>query len=117
MTGRFGMPILKDGNAGFSKEIQQYERWGKLLKEPIEGLNSKDADERFLTAALLVTEFRTYRAGVHVPSRKTEPIDAALSNLILQTLAETDWSKATLDNTVTAQRLFARLNPSAKAGW
>jgi hypothetical protein len=117
MPGRFGVPILKDGNAGFIKEIQQYELWGKLLKDPIEGLKSKDADERFLTAALLVTEFRTYRAGVHALSRKTEPVDAALSKLILQTLAEADWSKATFDNTVTAQRLFAQLNPSAKDGW
>jgi hypothetical protein len=117
MPGRFGMPILKDGNAGFTKEIQQYERWGQLLKAPMDGLKSKDADERFLTAALLVTEFRTFRAGVHAPKLKTEPIDAALSKLILQTLAEADWSKATLDNTVTAQRLFAQLNLSAKDGW
>ncbi len=117
MPGRFGVPILKEGNAGFTKEIQQYERWGQLLKAPLEGLKSKDGDERFLTAALLVTEFRTYRAGVHAANRKTEPVDAAISKLILQALAEADWSKAILDNTVTAQRLFAQLNPSIKDGW
>jgi hypothetical protein len=117
MPPRFGLPIVKAANAGFDAEIQQYERWGELLKDPIEGLKAKDADDRFLTAALLVTDYRTYRPGFHAKDRKTEPIDPALSKLILQALAEADWNKAMLDNTVTPQRLFAQLNPTVKDGW
>jgi hypothetical protein len=117
MPGRFGIPIVKSGNAGFDAEVQRYERWGQLLKDPQEGLKSKDADERFLTAALLLTEYRTYRPGYHTKDRKTESIDPELSKLILQALAEANWSKAILDNTVTPRRLFAQLNPTAKDGW
>jgi hypothetical protein len=114
---RFGLPDYKENNPVFDKVVQQYELWGRLLKDPLEGLNSENADERFLTAALLVTQHRTFRPGFHAQNRKMEPIDATQSKLILLALANADWSKVILDNTVSAQSLFAQLAPGAQDGW
>jgi hypothetical protein len=117
MNWRFGAPEYKENNAGFDASVRQYERWGRLLKNPLEGLQSKDADERFLTAALLVTEHRTFRPGFHSQDQKTAAIDATQSKLILLALADAEWSKVILDNTVSVQSLFTQLAPTAKDGW
>jgi hypothetical protein len=117
MNWRFGAPEYKENNAGFDASILQYERWGRLLKNPRDGLQSKDADERFLTAALLVTEHRTFRPGFHTQDQRTAAIDATQSKLILQALADADWTKVILDNTVSVQSLFAQLAPTAQDGW
>ena len=117
MPGRFGVPILRENNPGFDKEVREFQRWGRLLKDPMTGLTSDDADERFLTAALLINQYRTFRPGFHAQSAKTEEIDAKQSKLILMALAEADWSKASFDNTVTAQGLFFQLGASEKDGW
>jgi hypothetical protein len=117
MNGRFGAPEYKENNPGFDALVGQYERWGRLLKSPLEGLQSKDPEERFLTAALLVTEHRTFRPGFHSQDQKTAAIDATQSKLILLALADADWSKVILDNTVSVQSLFAQLGPTTQDGW
>jgi hypothetical protein len=117
MNWRFGAPDYKENNPGFDALVQQYERWGRLLKSPLEGLQSKDADERFLTAALLVTEHRTFRPGFHSQDQRTAAIDATQSKLILLALADAEWSKFILDNTVSVQTLFGQLGPTAQDGW
>jgi hypothetical protein len=111
-------PIRNTDNLGFRKEVvAQYERWGKLLDDPRAALQSKDADERILTAALLITRYRTYQRGVHTQKAKTEPIDAALSKLILEVLAGADWGKPITDYRTTGQRLFYLLGPTPQDGW
>jgi hypothetical protein len=117
MPGRFGLPIVKAGNTGFENEVQQYESWAKILKDPMESLKAKDAGDRFLAAALLLNEYRTFRPGVHAQNRETKPIDPAQSKLILQALVDVDWNKAVLDRTVSANGVFAQLAPTIKDGW
>jgi hypothetical protein len=88
-----------------------------LLKNPLEGLQAKDAEERFLTAALLVTEHRTFRPGFHSQDQKTAAIVATQSKLILLALAETDWNRVILDNSVSVASLFGQLAPTPQEGW
>jgi hypothetical protein len=68
-------------------------------------------------AALLITQYRTYQRGVHNKERKTEPIDAAQSKLILEALAGADWKKSVSDFQVTPQRLFNQLGATPQDGW
>jgi hypothetical protein len=73
----------------FKKDLDEAKQAAKLLENPMAGLKSKDAKERFLTASLLITMYRGRRSG----AVKTEPIDAEESKLILMALADGDWKQ------------------------
>jgi hypothetical protein len=74
------------------------------------GLKSKDAEERFMSAALLIQKYRFAR-GLVV---KSEPIDAAESKLILTTLLEANWKDQGNPNPWMA---FNQLGLTPKDGW
>jgi hypothetical protein len=74
------------------------------------GLESKDPQERFFAAALLLDRYRTFRGG----SGKMELIDAGESERILTVLANADWKMA---GRLTPWALFSQLGLSAKDGW
>jgi hypothetical protein len=105
--------LIDKKGPNFDKDLALVKKCAKLLADPKAGLKSKDADERTLTAGLLVVRYRT--AGV--PNAKTEPIDGDESQLILKALAEGDWSKPFAQDTITAQAAFARLNLTDKDGF
>lgn len=113
----FDYPIQKQNNAGFAKQMEQFKRMADLMADPVKGLNSKDADERFLTAALMITVFRTYEPEIHTLAGQMEPIDPELSRLILQTLADADWNRRAADFRLTAQRVFNELGVTQQDGW
>lgn len=117
MPPRFGLPILRDNNPGFEMEIRQMEHWGKLLQNPSASLQSDNADDRYLTAALLIYQYRTFTPGVHIAGGKTALIDSAESKMILKVLAEADWAKKSQDAEIAPSTLFARLNLTTKDGW
>lgn len=112
--------INKANNADFDKNIDEIKHSVKLLADPAAGLKSRSADDRFLTAALLVMRYRTPRAG----ETKTAPIDAAESKQILQALADADWSPPKpmpgvgfVGFQMTPQAIFFRLNLTPADGW
>src|SRR5262245_4144249 len=70
--------VAKDGPQ-FAAEVEQAKKFGKVLDDRMAGLKSADEKERLLTAALLVTRYRTSHPG----AAKQVPIDAAESKLIL----------------------------------
>jgi hypothetical protein len=110
--------VNKQNNADFDKNVDEVKRAAKLLADPAAGFQSKSADDRFLTAALLITRYRTARPGPVAP--KTEPIDAAESKQILQTLADADWNAKPMGPfafQMTPQAIFFRLNPTPADGW
>ena len=80
--------ILNKNAGDFDKGLDEVKRCVKLLADPMTALKGKNADDRFLTAALLIGRYRTPRPG----ETKTEPIDAEQSKLILQALADADWN-------------------------
>jgi hypothetical protein len=107
--------VVEKKSANFDKDIAVVKRCTKLLEDPKAGLQSKDADERLTTAALLLSSYRARKNNN--PNPKTEPIDAAESALILKAIAEGDWSKQFNFQEVSPQTVFNRLNLTAKDGW
>lgn len=105
--------FLDKKNPNFEKDLALIKRCAKLLDEPMTGLKSKDADEKLLTASLLIKRYRTPKAAV----TKTEPIDAEQSKLILQTLAEADWNKNDPLLRGGPRVLFMQLGLTDKDGW
>jgi hypothetical protein len=110
--------VIDKKGPNFANDLAEVRKAARMLADPKAGLESKNADERLLTAGLLISRYRTPRVG---GPPKTEPIDAAQSKLILQTLADADWKAAPRPgiglNTMTPQALFFRLGLQPKDGW
>jgi hypothetical protein len=82
--------VSSQDKAIYEKELTDAKHAAKLLDNPMEGLKSRDAKDRYLTAALLITMYRSARV---IPN-KQEPIGVEESKLILEALAESDGWKA-----------------------
>jgi hypothetical protein len=101
--------IIDKKTPGFANDLGAARQAARLLADPKAGLESKNADDRLLTAGLLISLYRTPQPGAHA---RTEPIDALQSKLILQTLADADWKAAPRpgpQNQMSPQALFFRL--------
>ncbi|MGE3803738.1 MAG: hypothetical protein AB7K24_03580 [Gemmataceae bacterium] len=100
---RFTAPMVM----GVPDELR---RLARLLNEPLAGLKSKNADDRFLTAALLIARYRAE------PGTRSEKIPAEESKLILQALRDANWKRIGTDR-MSPQQAFSRLGLSAEDGW
>jgi hypothetical protein len=100
----------------FEQDLSRVKRCAKLLADPAAGLHSKDAEDRLLTAGMLLFRYRTARYVYRGPP-KTEPIDAEQSRLILSVLAEQPWTEADLNKPAGRLRLFLRIGLTDKDGW
>ncbi len=105
--------INKANNDNYEKEVARVKECAKLLADPKAGLKSKSADERALTASMLVIRYNTAHAG----QTKRESIDADESKLILNALADGDWTKGNDLNDLSPQWGFSRLGLTDKDGW
>jgi len=107
--------VQKRDNDNFAKELETLEKSAKLLAKPIDGLKSKEAEDRLTTAALLITRYRTDRSG----QNKTEDVSAEESKLILEVLASADWAPkgGVRFGQTSAQQLFFTLGVTDKDGW
>jgi hypothetical protein len=106
--------ITKAGNANFDKDMTEVKRCIKLLADPDASLKSREAEDRFLTAAMLVVRYRTLPLGDKV---KTELVSADQSKRILKALAEAKWDGKFSLPEVGPQALFLRLGLTEKDGW
>jgi hypothetical protein len=100
----------------FDRDFALVQRCAKLLDDPEAGLRSKDAEDRLLTAGMLIFRYRTPR-HVYRGEPKTEPIDAGLSRLILSVLAEGPWTEKDVRAPAGRLRLFLRIGLTDKDGW
>jgi hypothetical protein len=108
--------IIRDLNMS-AKEIEEARRCAKLLSDPLASLKSKNAEDRGTTAAMLLLRYRSPGFGRLRPT-KTEPISVEESKLILEALAEADWSKQIRFNTAYSyQQLFLLLGLTKDDGW
>jgi len=108
--------IPKANNQNFAKEVETIKRSAKLLSKPMDGLKSKDAEDRLTTAALLVTRYRTPRMG----QAKTEKVSAEESKAILEVLATAEWpsqKNPVRFGQVNAQSVFFQLGVTEQDGW
>ncbi|HEV2950425.1 MAG TPA: hypothetical protein VGX70_23800 [Gemmataceae bacterium] len=104
----------------YEKDLEAAKKYAKLLAEPEKGLKSKDTIERLTTAAMLIAKYRSPRPSAKEP--KEEPIDGGTSKLILNALADADWTPAkpgglAVNNQLMPLNLFFRLNLTDKDGW
>ena len=110
--------INKANDPNFDKQMDEVKHAAKLLADPTAGLKVNDADDRFLTAGLLITRYKTQPIG---GTGKTEPIDAEESKLILQAMADADWKPRAGPGSVafqmTPQSVFFRLGLTPNDGW
>jgi hypothetical protein len=110
-------PVNKQNNAKFDQDVKEVKRCLKLLTKPMTGLKSKDASERLFTAYLLLDHYRpTTKPGLTFPP-KTKAIGAEESKLILQVIAEADWTKMDPKLKAYPNTLFSRLGLTAADGW
>jgi hypothetical protein len=113
--------VIDKKTPDFEAAVDEVKKCAKLLADPKAGLESKKADEKLLTAALLLYRYRMPR-GLGGPAPKTEPIDADESKAILKTLAEADWTPrpgvgGRFGFQMTPQGLFYQLGLTDKDGW
>jgi hypothetical protein len=111
---RYDSPIQKDGNSGFTALVQTYERYSRLMKDPDAALKCEDGQDRFLTAALLLTEYRARERLAGVEKSKLQAVDAGRSKLILEALAGLDWNQHNADFRTAPRALFNQLGMTEK---
>lgn len=118
LIGATYYPSLNKKDATFEGNWKLAQRCGKLLADPEKGLHDKDGESRFLTAAMLILEYRTQSAMTKGKPRE-EPVGAKLSRLILDVLAEANWEKPdqSWGYEMRPDQLFNRLGLTAKDGW
>jgi hypothetical protein len=103
---------LKD----FGKEVALVKKCAELLNDPNAALESKDVNDRILSAAMLIFRYRT-PVVVYAKEPMTEPIDAKQSKRILTILAEADWTEKTLPSALSPLSLFLYLSLTEQDGW
>jgi hypothetical protein len=113
----YGLPIDQKGKS-YAADLKLTRRCLKLWADPKAGLRAKVAEDRLLTAGLLIHVYRHYQAGKY--GLETEEIPAEECKLILRALAEADWeAKVRPGGSVemTPRWLFFRLEIGFKDGW
>jgi hypothetical protein len=108
------LPISVADDEG-KKALETAKKVTKALADPSKGLKSENADERFLTAAALLTRYRTYPDFASAGVDQTA-IPADESRLILKALLERDWVKIEA-NAPSPTQLFFTLGLTDKDGW
>ena len=104
--------FVATANKTFDNDVKMAKRVVGVMANTRQALESKDADERLMAAAILVTQYRTPKGA----GNKLEPIDAAESKLILDAIASANWKPARFGETNPYQ-LFNQLGIGAQDGW
>ena len=81
--------FLPGDSAKLGKKLEDARKLAKILKEPVTALKADNAANRYLASAMLIRSLRP--PAVKGQKRQQEPIDAAVSKLLLKALAEADW--------------------------
>lgn len=106
----FGM-FVATNNKSFEGDVKMAKRVVAVMNNTKQALESRDADERLMAVQILVTKYRTPKAG-----NNQEPIDAAESKLILNAIATAEWKPARFGEPNPYQ-LFNQLGITDKDGW
>jgi len=98
--------VIDKKNAGYAKAAAELVKISKVLSDPMPALKAKDANDRFQAAATLILRYKAQRPG----AMKEEVVPAEESKLILQTLAQADWTPKPIQlGEMTPQAVFYRL--------
>jgi len=106
--------IVQKQGSEFEKQVADAKKYAKRLADSTAGLKSKDAEDRLLTASMLISRYRTPVSGTEKP----EPIAAEESKLILDALAGADWGERPgRDYFLAPLGTFQRLGLTPADGW
>jgi hypothetical protein len=109
-----GVLAFVDKNSpNFEKDMALVNRSAKVLADPNAALKAKDAEDRFLAAAMLIARYSSRKTQ----NDRAEPIDADQSKLILQALAAADWTPTTDLMRLSPLMVLHRLPLTDKDGW
>jgi hypothetical protein len=106
-------PAIPGGTDEAKKEVAKIQKVLATLAEPMKGLKSDKAEERYLTASTLLTRYRTY-PDAGEPAESLVPAEE--SRLILKGLLDADWTKFDADLPNPAG-CFYSLGLTAKDDW
>jgi hypothetical protein len=107
------LSFIDKKNANFDKDLALIKRCVKILEDPNTSLKAKNAEDRFLAAAMLLTQYRTRKS----PNAKSEPIEAEHSKLILEALASADWTPTNDLMQLSPLAVLHRLPLTKKDAW
>ena len=107
------LPFLNKKSDSFEKDLAAVKRCSALLASANDSLKAKSAEDRFVTAAMLLAQYRTRKTQM----AKEEPIDAEQSKLILQALAGADWTQVNDFSRISPLMVLHRLSLTAADGW
>jgi hypothetical protein len=107
------LSFLDKSRDGFAKDVALIERCTKLLENPAESLKAKDAQDRFLTAGMLVYRYTTRSSA----TAKKEAIPAEESKRILEAMASADWTAKGEFTHLSPMMVLHRLPLTVKDGW
>ena len=102
----------------YAADLAEAKRCGSLLAEADKNLKSGNAEDRYLTAAMLLSRYRN--PGFRNPNEaKQEPISAERSKALLTILAEADWAPQPGRNLLylNPQNIFQSLGLTEADGW
>jgi hypothetical protein len=102
----------KDENAKAAAEVVA--KAAAAVADPVKALKAEKAEERFLAATAVISKYRSFPQDGRETT--TEKVPAEESKLLLQALAEGDWSKYD-QNTVNGSQVFYSLGLTEKDGW
>jgi predicted Zn-dependent protease len=111
-----GSDFIDSRHEDFGRALALADRCTRLLANTDEGLHSPEAEDRLLTAALLIFRFRTVQSA-YAGAPRTEPIDADLSRRIFAVLAEGPLSDKAAREPTGRLTLFLRLGLTEEDGW
>jgi tetratricopeptide (TPR) repeat protein len=111
-----GSDFIDSRRNEYGRAVALAGRCAGLLANVDEGLRSPDAEDRLLTAALLIFRFRTARSA-YSGAPRTEPVDAGLSRRILAVLAEGPFADKAAREPTGRLTLFLRLGLTEEDGW
>jgi hypothetical protein len=107
-------PMLRVFTPRFNERIKKFELWARLLADPVVGLNSDKADERLLTAELLLAR----HVAIKNSGRPSGVIDPKLSRHALLILADADWKGGSWeDYELRPEFLFDQVRRNDKGEW
>lgn len=112
-----GYVTLADNSTGFERQVATFETISRLHADLKAGLDSKDAEERLLSASLVITENRLANQRRQKNGEKHEAVDAERSKHVLSVLAQSEWTARTPRFGMTAVRLFALAQLAERDDW
>jgi hypothetical protein len=117
MPGMYPPIAIAKDDEGANKELEQVKKITTALSNPLAGLKSDKPEVRVQTAAALILKFRA--TPLFAQQVEQVPIDAELNRLILQALAEADWSQKPDQEPTPLQpvQAFYALGLSPNDGW